>query len=110
MTTEKHETKVRYRDVTSLEVLWIKSGSGNIQVCEDCGALVIDKTAHTRSHSIQSSWAWALAVLKTAHIAAHTHDRYDVPERIDSRQFDNWSADAFSEVTGLPAKPEANRD
>lgn len=60
-----------------------------ITVCEDCGCLVAEKKAHTRYHSIQSGWAWTLAVLKTAHIAAHVHDKYDVPERIDSRKFDN---------------------
>jgi hypothetical protein len=69
----------------------------------DCGVFVMDKAAHTRSHSIQSSWAWMLAVLKTAHLAAHLHDKYDVVERIDSKRFDNWSADALAEVVkGLP--------
>jgi hypothetical protein len=95
---ETHDPKVRYRDMTQLEVAWVQYGSGNVQVCEDCGVLVIEKAAHTRHHSIESSWAWALAVLKTAHIAEHVHDRYEVPERIDSKQFDNWSADALAEV------------
>lgn len=67
-------------------------------VCEDCGVVVVVIEAHTRFHSISSSWAWALAVLKTAHVAAHIHDKYDIVERIDSRKFDNWSADALAEV------------
>jgi hypothetical protein len=50
---------------------------------------------------------WSLAVLKTSHIAAHVHDKYDVPERIDSRRFDSWSGDALAEViAGLPDEPE----
>ena len=77
--------------------------TSHLLLCEDCGALVMDNAAwaHTRFHSILSGHAWALAVLKTAHIGAHVHDRYDVPERIDSKRFDNWSGDAFKEVTGL---------
>ena len=67
-------------------------------VCADCGAFVMDVAAHNRFHSILSGHAWALAVLKTAHVAAHIHDLYDVVERIDSKQFDSWSADALSEV------------
>jgi hypothetical protein len=75
-------------------------------VCEDCGVVVAITGAHTRYHSIESSWAWALAVLKTAHVAAHIHDNYDVVERIDSRKFDNWSADALAEVVaGLDQPP-----
>lgn len=66
--------------------------------CEDCGAVVVNRKTHDRHHSIQSSWAWALAVLKTAHVAAHVHDTYEVVDRIDSRKFDNWSADALAEV------------
>jgi predicted Rossmann-fold nucleotide-binding protein len=69
-------------------------------VCTDCGVFVMNVAAHDRYHSIQSSWAWMLAVLKTAHVAAHIHDKYDVVERIDSRKFDNWSADALAEVIG----------
>lgn len=67
-------------------------------LCLDCGALVLDQQAHTRFHGILGSHAWALAVLKTAHIAAHVHDKYEVVERIDSKTFDNWSADALAEV------------
>ena len=75
-------------------------------MCEDCGVLVASMEAHTRSHSIQSSWAWMLAVLKTAHVAAHIHDQYDVVERVDSRKFDNWSADALAEVVvGMEGGP-----
>ena len=67
-------------------------------VCLDCGVLVMEKAAHTRFHSILSSHAWTLAVLKISHVAAHVHDKYDTVERIDSRKFDNWSADALAEV------------
>jgi hypothetical protein len=66
--------------------------------CEDCGVEVTDPKTHERFHSILSSHAWSLAVLKTAHIAAHVHDKYEVVKRIDSRKFDNWSADALAEV------------
>lgn len=69
-----------------------------LAICEDCGVIVADKKAHTRFHSIMSSWAWALAVLKTSHVAVYIHDKYDVVERIDSKKFDNWSADALAEV------------
>ena len=69
----------------------------SFELCE-CGALVGDKFSHSRFHSVLSSHGWALAVLKTAHIAAHVHDEYDVPERIDSKHFDNWSADALAQV------------
>jgi len=76
-------------------------------VCMDCGAFVMDVAAHDRFHSILSAHAWALAVLKTAHIAAHVHDKYEAYDRIDSKQFDSWSADAFAEVTAtLPGEPE----
>lgn len=67
-------------------------------MCLDCGCFVADKKAHTRFHSILSSHAWSLAVLKTSHIADHLHAKYDVVERIDSKKFDNWSADALAEV------------
>ena len=69
-------------------------------VCTDCGAFVLDVTAHTRFHSILSGHAWALAILKTSHIGPHVHDRYDVAERIDRKKFDSWSSDALAEVTG----------
>ena len=72
----------------------------SVERCLDCGAVVYagDKPAHTRFHSILGAHAWALAVLKTSHIAAHVHDKYDVVERIDSRKFDSWSGDALAEV------------
>jgi hypothetical protein len=73
-------------------------GHTDTVVCADCGAFVMDKAAHTRFHSILSGHAWALAVLKTAHISANVHASYDVAERIDSKRFDNWSADALAEV------------
>lgn len=67
-------------------------------VCADCGVFVMDKTAHTRFHSILGAHAWALAVLKTAHIAAHVHDRYEAYDKISSKKFDSWSGDALAEV------------
>jgi hypothetical protein len=80
-------------------------------VCADCGAFVLDVSAHTRFHSILSGHAWSLAVLKTSHVAAHTHDQYDVVERIDSRKFDSWSADALAEVAGLrPVPPDPHHE
>lgn len=65
-----------------------------LERCLDCGSLIYteDKPAHTRFHSILSAHAWALAVLKNRAPA-------DVRERIDSKKFDSWSADAFAEVT-----------
>ncbi len=73
---------------------------GSVWRCLDCGAMGLaeDKPAHTRFHSILSSHAWSLAILKNRHIGAHVHDKYDVVERISSRKFDNWSADALAEV------------
>jgi hypothetical protein len=71
-----------------------------VERCLDCGALICteDKPAHTRFHSILSSMAWALAILKNTHLSAQVHDRYNAVERINSRWFDNWSADALAEV------------
>jgi hypothetical protein len=66
--------------------------------CEDCGVLVNDWAVHARFHSILSSHAWALAVLKTAHVGPGIHANFDVAERMDRRKFDNWSADALAEV------------
>jgi hypothetical protein len=75
------------------------AGFQDLWYCKDgCGCLVVSREDHTRFHSILSGHAWALAVLKTAHIASHVHDAYDVPERIDSKHFDNWSADALAQV------------
>ena len=86
-----------------------------ITACEDCGAIVAVTTAggyragsveaHTRFHSILGSHAWALAVLKTAHIAAHVHDRYEAYDKINSKRFDNWSADALAEVIASHDQP-----
>ena len=82
--------------------------SWGLLTCLDCGALVVDQTAHTRFHSILGSHGWALAVLQTAHLSERTHDRYDVPQRIRSKHFDNWSADALAEVMeGLPGEHHA---
>ena len=75
-----------------------RTGHTDSVVCADCGAFVLDVAAHTRFHSILSGHAWALAVLKTSHIAARVHDKYDTVERIDSRTFDSWSGDALAEV------------
>jgi len=71
---------------------------GGDLVCLDCGVIVADRAAHSRFHSILSGHAWALAVLKTAHIGASVHDQYTVRERIDSKQFDSWTNDALAEV------------
>lgn len=79
------------------------ASDGSAQMCKDCGAVVIDQRVHDRFHSILDSHAWALAVLKGAHLAPHVHDKYKVVEKINSKKFDNWSADAFAEVTGLDA-------
>ena len=70
---------------------------GNL-VCLDCGVIVAEEPAHTRFHSILSGHAWALAVLKTAHISASVHDRYEVAERISGNRFDSWTNDALAEV------------
>lgn len=84
-----------------------RTGHTDSVVCLDCGVFVMDKAVHARFHSILSAHAWALAVLKIAHIAAHVHDRYDVVERIDSKKFDNWSADALAEVIAAHDQQEA---
>ena len=75
-----------------------RTGHTDSVVCADCGVFVMDKTAHTRFHSILSAHAWMLAVLKTAHLTSHLHDQYDVAERFDSKTFDSWSGDALAEV------------
>jgi hypothetical protein len=75
-----------------------RTGHADSVVCTDCGAFVMDVAAHTRFHSIMSSWAWTLAILKTSHVGPKVHDRYDVVERIDRRKFDSWSGDALAEV------------
>jgi hypothetical protein len=85
----------RYETAAELQQ---RTGSTDSVVCLDCGVFVMDKAAHTRSHSIMSSWAWTLAILKTSHIGAEVHEKFDVVQRIDSRKFDNWSADALAEV------------
>lgn len=78
-------------------------------VCLDCGSFIGDMGAHDRFHSILSGHAWALAVLQTAHIGANVHDRYEVAERINSKRFDSWSADALAEVLATLA-PEPGED
>lgn len=69
-----------------------------IVMCEGCGVVIADRATHDRFHSILGGHAWALAVLKTGHIAAHVHDRYDVPDRIDRMKFDSWTNDGLAEV------------
>lgn len=88
-----NESKVRFRQATDLDII-------QRTVCEDCGAMIAlsCKAAHERFHSILSGHAWALAVLKTSHIASNVHDKFDVIERIDSRYFDSWTNDALAEV------------
>ena len=86
-------TGPRYKDVAGVDV------------CEDCGVAVFIREAHTRFHSILSGHAWALAVLKTSHIAAHVHDKYEAVERIDSKTFDSWSGDALAEVMAAGQVP-----
>jgi hypothetical protein len=76
-----------------------------VTVCEDCGVVVAITSAHTRFHSILSSHAWTLAILKTSHVSQGVHDRYDAVERIDSKRFDSWSADALAEVIAAHEKP-----
>lgn len=75
-----------------------RTGHTDTVVCADCGVFVMDVAAHTRFHSILSGHAWSLGVLKTSHIAAHVHEKDDVAERIGSRRFDSWSAEALAEV------------
>lgn len=101
MSAPMHDPQVRYRKPGP----WGSTGGMAVE-CEDCGAVVFNQEAHTRFHSILGGHAWALAVLKTAHLAAHIHDKYEVVDRIDSKRFDSWSADAFAEVTGITGPPE----
>ena len=79
-----------------------------VTVCEDCGVVVAIREAHTRFHSILSGHAWALAILKTSHIAAHVHDRYDAVDRIDSKRFDSWTNDALAEVIARQVPPQGD--
>jgi hypothetical protein len=79
-------------------------------VCLDCGAIVAEQAAHTRFHSILSGHAWTLAVLKTTHLSAAIHDRYEAPMRIDSKRFDSWTNDAFAEVTAAAGRGAADGD
>ena len=82
-------------------------GPPSFTFCEDCGVQVVSTEAHTRFHSILSAHAWALAILKTAHIAAHVHDKYEAYDKINSKRFDSWSGDALAEVAAkLSASPE----
>src|SRR5579859_3751156 len=108
---KEHLMTVRERPPAEPRYAELPARPGPWWRCLDCGASGIaeDRAAHTRFHSILSSHAWSLAVLKTGHIAAHVHDKYDVVERIDSREFDSWSADAFAEVV-KQADPEGAPD
>jgi hypothetical protein len=69
-----------------------------VAACEDCGAAVTNRDAHTRFHSILSGHAWALAVLKNTHLSPWVHDRYEAVAKIDSKRFDSWTNDALAEV------------
>lgn len=80
-----------------------ESTDDDMQYCQDCGSAVIDEHAHTRFHSILGAHAWALAVLQTAHITATSHDKYEVDDRINSKRFDSWSADALTDVISRDA-------
>ena len=84
-----------------------RTGHTDSVVCMDCGVFVMNVATHNRFHSILSGHAWALAILKTSHIAAHVHNKYDAYDRINSKKFDSWSSDAFAEVTAtLLGEPE----
>ena len=93
-TPHQPERHCRYEEMDFV----VANQLGAITRCMECGALIGSVEEHERFHSILSGHAWALAVLKTAHIAAHTHDRYDVPERIDSKTFDSFTNEALAEV------------
>lgn len=87
-----------YKTYESLaQRLRIKKRVDNL-VCLDCGVLVVDKEAHDRLHSITSSWAWAIAIIKTRHATEEIHNRYDIIPRIDSKRFGNNSADALAAI------------
>ena len=76
--------------------------SSGLKWCEDCGVVIADEPAHTRFHAILADHGRAVAMLLVAHISASVHDKYDVKDRFDAkRNTNNWSAEAFAEVTGL---------
>lgn len=68
--------------------------------CLDCGILVFDVSVHDRFHAILNHHGKAIALTVNAHIAPHTHDKYDLYEKVGKPE-DSWSGDAFKEVTGL---------
>lgn len=76
---------------------------GDAVPCLDCGSLVLDTTVHDRFHAILNQHAKAIAVLVNSHIGPLTHDLYNVGERIGKND-NNWSTEAFAEVTGLSPK------
>lgn len=100
--TSEVVTEPRVTSATDDEPRYATSDAGG-RYCQDCGCAVEDEFAHTRFHSILSSHGWTLAVLQNTHLSAITHDRYNAVERIKRRTSDNWSADAFAEVTGIEA-------
>jgi hypothetical protein len=67
---------------------------------------VYDKEAHTRFHSILGGHGFAIAILTVAHLSGNIHDKYEAYDKIRAMKFDNWSADAFAEVTGLEPTEE----
>lgn len=72
-----------------------------LQICEDCGSVVVNEKAHIRFHAILGDHGRAAAMLLVTHIAPGVHDRYDVKERFDAkRNENNWSREAFAEVVG----------
>lgn len=73
----------RYRWIGGLApVLAPGDGSVTVYACKDCGAWTDDRITHDRFHATLDKHAKAIAVLIGAHLAEHTHDRYDVKERI----------------------------
>jgi hypothetical protein len=69
-----------------------------VTVCEDCGVVVAITEAHTRFHSILSTHARSLGILKISHIGPKVHDDYDGIDRLARRMGDPWSVDALAEV------------
>jgi hypothetical protein len=98
-------SKVRYRKLSNLDQIAIAAWDA---LCEDCGAVVVDKDAHNRFHAILGDYARALAILLVGHIGTETahaaiYDKLTGP----GRNTNNWSAEAFAEVVaGLEGEPE----
>lgn len=72
--------------------------------CKDCGCVVFDAGIHQRFHDILGDSAIAIALTLTAHVSERRHNTWDLLERVRAKQTgNNWSAEAFEEVTGLNA-------